>query len=56
MRRFQQPLSGNYYLKRAIIAGVRHERALFTSLFGTHDQREGMAAFTEKRKPAFRLG
>jgi len=25
------------------------------SLFGTPDQREGMAAFAEKRKPAFRL-
>ena len=33
--------------------GVRHERALFLSLFGTPDQQEGMAAFVEKRKPAF---
>jgi enoyl-CoA hydratase len=36
--------------------GVRHERALFLALFGTPDQQEGMAAFVEKRKPAFRLG
>ena len=36
--------------------GVRHERALFLSLFGTPDQIEGMAAFAEKRKPAFILG
>ena len=33
--------------------GVRTERAMFLSLFGTADQREGMAAFLEKRKPAF---
>jgi enoyl-CoA hydratase len=36
--------------------GVRAERVLFLSLFGTADQREGMAAFAEKRKPNFRLG
>ncbi len=36
--------------------GIRAERSLFLSLFGTHDQREGMAAFAEKRKPNFRLG
>ncbi len=36
--------------------GVRAERSLFLSLFGTPDQREGMAAFAEKRKPNFRLG
>jgi enoyl-CoA hydratase len=36
--------------------GVRAERSLFLSLFGTHDQREGMAAFAEKRKAKFRLG
>ena len=33
--------------------GVRFERRLFHSLFGTADQREGMTAFLEKRKPAF---
>jgi enoyl-CoA hydratase len=33
--------------------GVRYERRLFLSLFGTPDQREGMAAFVEKRKPVF---
>ncbi|MBW8269562.1 enoyl-CoA hydratase [Caldovatus aquaticus] len=34
--------------------GVRFERRLFLSLFATEDQKEGMAAFIEKRKPAFR--
>jgi len=34
--------------------GVRLERRLFLSLFGTEDQQEGMAAFNEKRKPSFR--
>ena len=33
--------------------GVAVERRLFHSLFGTADQQEGMAAFLEKRKPAF---
>ena len=33
--------------------GVRCERQLFLSLFGTADQKEGMAAFLEKRKPRF---
>jgi enoyl-CoA hydratase len=33
--------------------GVRAERQMFLSLFGTADQREGMAAFIEKRKPRF---
>lgn len=33
--------------------GVRYERRMFQSVFGTPDQREGMAAFIEKRKPAF---
>jgi enoyl-CoA hydratase len=36
--------------------GVRLERRLFLSLFGTEDQKEGMAAFNEKRKPSFRRG
>ena len=33
--------------------GVRVERLLFLSLFGTADQKEGMEAFVDKRKPAF---
>jgi enoyl-CoA hydratase len=34
--------------------GVHFERRLFHSLFATEDQKEGMAAFVEKRKPAFK--
>ena len=30
------------------------EAQAFATLFGGHDQREGMAAFLEKRKPAFK--
>lgn len=33
--------------------GLRFERRLFQSLFATQDQKEGMAAFVEKRKPDF---
>ena len=33
--------------------GLRFERRLFQSLFATADQKEGMTAFIEKRKPAF---
>jgi len=34
--------------------GVKFERRIFQSLFATEDQKEGMAAFAEKRKAAFR--
>lgn len=34
--------------------GVRFERRLFHTTFATRDQKEGMAAFVEKRKPAFK--
>ncbi len=34
--------------------GILHERRLFHSLFATEDQKEGMAAFLEKREPQFR--
>jgi enoyl-CoA hydratase len=34
--------------------GVLFERRLFHALFATEDQKEGMAAFVEKRKPKFR--
>jgi enoyl-CoA hydratase len=33
--------------------GIQAEREAFLSLFGTPDQREGMAAFLEKREPRF---
>ena len=36
--------------------GVRFERRLFLSLFGTPDQKEGMAAFAEKRPAQFSRG
>jgi enoyl-CoA hydratase/carnithine racemase len=35
-------------------AGIAREKELFIGLFGTHDQREGMRAFIEKRPAAFR--
>jgi enoyl-CoA hydratase len=34
--------------------GIRFERRVFHSMFATEDQKEGMAAFVEKRKPAFK--
>jgi enoyl-CoA hydratase len=34
--------------------GIHFERRLFHSLFATEDQKEGMRAFAEKRKPSFR--
>jgi enoyl-CoA hydratase len=34
--------------------GVLFERHMFHSLFATEDQKEGMAAFVEKRKPVFK--
>ncbi|MEL7491806.1 MAG: enoyl-CoA hydratase [Pseudomonadota bacterium] len=34
--------------------GVRFERRVFHSVFATEDQKEGMAAFIEKRKPTFK--
>jgi len=36
--------------------GIRFERRLFHSQFGLADQKEGMAAFIEKRKPDFKHG
>jgi len=37
-----------------LATGVALERRLFHSLFAFEDQKEGMAAFVEKRKPDFK--
>jgi enoyl-CoA hydratase len=34
--------------------GILFERRMFHSLFATEDQKEGMRAFVEKRKPSFK--
>ncbi|GLI93891.1 enoyl-CoA hydratase [Methylocystis echinoides] len=44
----------NAAFETTLTEGVRYERRLFYSLFATEDQKEGMAAFAEKRKAAFR--
>jgi enoyl-CoA hydratase len=43
-RAFESPLA----------EGMLFERRLFHALFATEDQKEGMAAFVEKRKPKFK--
>jgi enoyl-CoA hydratase len=43
----------NRAFETSLTEGVRAERALFLSLFGSPDQREGMAAFAEKRRASF---
>ncbi len=43
----------NAAFETTLAQGVAFERRLFYSLFATLDQKEGMAAFVEKRKPAF---
>ncbi len=48
--------SVNRAFETTLAEGVRFERALFLSMFGTPDQKEGMAAFIEKRKPNFGIG
>lgn len=43
----------NRALEVGLTEGVRIERSLFYSLFASADQKEGMAAFVEKRTPNF---
>jgi len=40
----------------SLAEGVRYERRAFYALFATADQKEGMAAFIDKRQPIFRHG
>jgi len=46
--------SVNRAFETTLEEGVRFERRLFHSTFAVEDQKEGMAAFVEKRKPVFR--
>jgi len=44
----------NRAFETTLAEGVFFERRMFHASFGTEDQKEGMAAFAEKRKPAFK--
>ena len=44
----------NRAFETTLAEGVKFERRVFHALFATEDQKEGMSAFAEKRKPAFR--
>jgi enoyl-CoA hydratase/carnithine racemase len=44
----------NTALETTLTQGVKTERRLFHSLFAFDDQKEGMSAFSEKRKPGFK--
>jgi enoyl-CoA hydratase len=43
----------NRSYETTLAEGLRFERRLFHSLFALEDQKEGMTAFAEKRKPNF---
>ena len=46
--------SVNRAFETSLAEGIRFERRLFHASFATPDQKEGMAAFMEKRKPAYK--
>ena len=46
--------SVNRAYETTLAEGIRFERRLFHAAFATEDQKEGMAAFVEKRQPVFR--
>jgi enoyl-CoA hydratase len=53
-----RPIAAKEAVNRAeelgLEAGLEFERRSFYLLFASEDQREGMAAFTDKRKPAWK--
>jgi len=46
--------SVNRAYESTLAEGIRFERRIFHATFATQDQKEGMNAFIEKRKPAFK--
>ena len=44
----------NRSFETTLTEGVLFERRVFHALFSTEDQKEGMSAFVEKRKPDFK--
>jgi enoyl-CoA hydratase len=57
---FSQPVvmmakeSVNRAFETSLAEGLRFERRLIHSMFALDDQKEGMTAFVEKRKPDFK--
>ena len=43
----------NRVFEISLSEGARFERRVFHAMFATHDQKEGMAAFVEKRAAEF---
>ena len=46
--------SVNRSFETTLAEGIRFERRVFQAMFATHDQKEGMAAFVEKRAADFK--
>ncbi|NSW83120.1 MAG: enoyl-CoA hydratase/isomerase family protein [Syntrophothermus sp.] len=44
----------NYGMNVDLASGLAFEQKVFALLFSTHDQKEGMKAFMEKRKPVYK--